>query len=342
LTDNQNEFAKLKKYIMQKNELIEMAKLSLIFLLSPLSISAQPIITSSHFPTDGTVLSTIECWPVSWQEDTIGENVIWDFSDLNPKTEIADTMEFNASEGSIFAERYPESNKFLKWTLGVGTAYVYYNLNDQNLEELGVAFVSDNGSFYLDYLDGESIIQYPAKYQDSWIDSLELMTINNVYKGVIASEVDGYGTLILPNGIFENVIRIHEVWSVPGWNTDSHTYYYYSPDYQYWLLIVGEEYHYQANPIGTTSIKENTVSESIKICPNPVTFGSDFTIYFEANTEADVEIYSIHGQRVFSEKNVQFQGGKYHVNMITLANTDIYVIKVNSGGRLYTSRFVLE
>ena len=61
-----------------------MKNLYLLLLLSPIFIQAQPVVTSSDYPTDGLQINIIGHCSSSNDpyEDVIGANVTWDYSEL--------------------------------------------------------------------------------------------------------------------------------------------------------------------------------------------------------------------------------------------------------------------
>lgn len=320
--------------------------LLLSVMLFPMISYAQPIITSSIYPPDGTMIDLVQCKFSDIQENNVGEDVIWDFSGLESNSNTYSLL-FEESSESPYDTLFPNANKVVRYIQGQDTLYTYNSLNDIELAQVGVV-IPEPFNIILDYSDGETILKFPVTYEDSWVDSLAfILNSGTELKGSITTVMDGYGTLILPNGTYDNVIRTHEIWSVPGWNSESHKYRYYSPDFYYELLsfIRGDsDRYYQSNPIpiATTSIEERYNSNNVIISPNPVFNNLDLKIVLETENLVDIEVLSIDGQKLISESGVQFIRGVYYLSLNDILKSGFYIIRIAGDGFSYSKKVLVH
>ena len=98
----------------------------LIFLITllPILSYSQPIITSSVYPPEGIMIEMFDCQPEDVQENNVGANIIWDFSDLDEFPNIV-SLTFEESSGSTFDSIFPEANKVIRWIQNQDTIYNY-------------------------------------------------------------------------------------------------------------------------------------------------------------------------------------------------------------------------
>src|SRR4030095_6772358 len=66
----------------------------------------------------------------------------------------------------------------------------------------------NSSSIYVDALD---YLHFPLTYMDQFTDSYEAIGSGDTTTGRIEVTADGYGTLILPSGTFNDCLRLQEV-----------------------------------------------------------------------------------------------------------------------------------
>jgi len=130
-----------------------------------------------------------------------GAEVIWDFSVLPAATENSGTF-FDAAS-SAYGEFYPLAN-FASCS-GDNCSYIFS-------EESGF---SDCGFHGIDWSivmdDTKRIIQYPCNYGDTFTDAYHGLFTGTLFydrTGTVTVEADAWGTLIMPWGTVNNVLRV--------------------------------------------------------------------------------------------------------------------------------------
>jgi hypothetical protein len=198
-------------------------------------------------------------------------------------------------------------------------------------------------------------VSYNASYSDPWAAGFSYGGYNYLEAGISTSNVDGYGTLNLPNGsTYNNVLRIHRsnnykdsVEFVSEFITKKITsvddYQWYAQDVNYPLATVGTitsytqtTYHgtvinsssptttYQAQYLVNISTGVNEVSQNkrgITIWPNPA------TDYFTVNTteNATVSVISFNNCTVL-EKEIH---GSTPIPISSLPK-GVYLVKIKT------------
>lgn len=187
--------------------------IALLALLPCLKVSAQPTITSADLPVAGLAFTVIQDSTYIAPVPAGGANVTWDYSGL--QNLLTDTIGFVASAGTPYASSFPGSN--LASQADNLTDWTYSTTNSSG-------FYIDGGatpSFILRYNPPTLFIPVPFTYnqtrsniarfvQDTaFVDTTgtprNLRFILNIQSNFLS---DGYGSLILPNGTFNNILRI--------------------------------------------------------------------------------------------------------------------------------------
>lgn len=173
----------------------------LMLAIIPSIIWAQPIITNAEDFTIGTVLKFQKCNPTSVSAGSAGANQTWDFSTL---TALPDTTTewmlspSSTTNGSLF----PTANQVEKYSDG---RFVY--VNKTATENYLVGFI-DTTSIYpaTRYPNPMIFATRPLNYGTIVTDTFTMAGSSAI--GIITINPDAYGTLILPNGTHNNVLRI--------------------------------------------------------------------------------------------------------------------------------------
>ena len=171
-------------------------------------LTAQPTLQyPQNVPEIGDVMD-IQCVSTNGlTTGTAGPDVSWDYSGL-----------ITISGGQIIVvdpSQTPSGNEFPSATFATSmgdTIFTYAQTNADGYFYLGSESTTGTFSSLLVYSDSRTFVKFPFTYDDTYFDT---------YKGIVttsaatvhvtaASEMfaDSYGTLILPNGTYTNVLRI--------------------------------------------------------------------------------------------------------------------------------------
>ena len=185
---------------------------SLVALLCTMIVNAQPVITNTITPEVG------DSWTITFMENNNfdpeqeGVNQTWDFSDLDVSNSIDLEVQILDQTEITGGPSYPESD-FVWYIQGFGI-YNYYTVDEDSLSLIAGASIQ-NGSidFETIFLNPEDGLHFPLTYGDNYnyysffqqfVFGMDLGTQER--NGSV--EADGYGTIITPNGTYENVLRI--------------------------------------------------------------------------------------------------------------------------------------
>jgi len=154
----------------------------------------------------GTILTFQKCEPDKFDIGTNGKDVIWNFSNLKATNETA--TEWILAPGSTPESKdYPMTNLIEKYSDG---SYVFLKKDENKTYLLG--FNGEDSKIKIMYpqpvLIAKRPFSYGEKVSESYTTSYTANDLKFSGKGMVSIEADGFGTLILPNNKYENVIRL--------------------------------------------------------------------------------------------------------------------------------------
>jgi hypothetical protein len=312
--------------------------LALMSILVCSSALAQPTITSNFSPTLGAnvVLAVGDTNNIS--EGAAGANKTWDFSAMQ---KVGNNTGYThiAPSATPYSSQFPAATLAYATTSGQGnTGYVYYKISSTAFENVGVA----TSAIQMYYTNPQVILQYPTTYNSSYTDTYSgsgtnSQNITTYRNGNITITADAWGTLILPQATFNNVLRVKiEQTSVDSIHfmgqdiiTENRivTYNYYRDDIKQQLMgisytygkdffgddiIIKSVFYYPDAPNAVTSLAK----QDIKVYPNPAT--ENIVIENLGNTEAtSFTITDVLGKTYLAETvNYNTQNSKIDVSSL--------------------------
>lgn len=243
-----------------------------LFLLQLLvvQLQAQPILTSSLNPSNGTTFTAYYLDNISINVGNAGANKVWDFSNISTNyTDITDYTYYNASS-TPYANKFPDANLAVEVSSSPGL-YTYQKTTLTKIESMGY-YSNQYSLFYSDYYIA---MKYPFTYGDSYTD-----TYAHPYSsGTITVKADGYGTLKLPYGTYTNVLRVK--------TTDVGTYYTMTT-YSY----------YAENCVGAPlmSISDNSTTKTVNLFWGVLTGNITTSLDETIDTSNDIRIMNTASQ----------------------------------------------
>jgi len=286
-------------------------------------VIAQPQITEVNLPKMDDYVSIAICSdipsPAELDEQT-GENYTWDFSDLTESEE--QFFEFVTPASTLWSDDYPNSNICgISWD----DSYTYYNISPEALTTEGNKIIiapGDTASIIYD--DPEQIVPVPysmgSTFSDNFSGSGSFGGFEVTISGTTEFEADGYGTLILPNATYQNVVRYriervqsNEITGFPPTEQTKTQWAWVSADYRFWLLLIEEtddgfstsfQVWFDKEPIPATStgIREANHDGSIRIFPNPVSRDGRIHIMDKATGITTLYLFDTNGKLLISRK----------------------------------------
>ncbi len=314
-------------------------------------INAQPVISDIIIPEFGDSIHLVNCVSADFQEDASGMNQSWDFSGLSADPSDPDYyFKFFSPGDTPFADRYPTASLA---AINADSQYVYYILENGLLQLIGaVAEVPMLGYAYSDYSNPESEEFFPIEFNDTWSDTYDgdnvLGSFSNPFNGTVDRTVDAFGTLILPSGTFENVLRTktERTFSTTGIENSSTLYTYTSEDYKLWLLSMEifddntEIIFYQDNPqIIMTSVRDYSLGDQITVFPNPVIAGEVFNVKHEALNVENLNLFNASGQQM----NISLNTGAERTEVVfnERISPGLYYLKGFIGNEFFVKKIII-
>lgn len=329
-------------------------------LLSAIAVLAQPTITEVNMPQLGDMPTRGICSDIpnalTLNAET-GANYSWNFSGL---TEISTaTFDFIEAADSYWPGDFTGSTH-----CGIAPdedAYTFYSISNAALETDGYrVIVAPGDTVEQDYTDSEIILDLPATYNSSGTDNFSgpgfAASTNITASGTLSYTCDGYGTLQLPNGTYQNVLRYHadrsETLSVSGFPAGTvakEQWIWVSADYRFWLLLMenisdpingaSSTVWYQKTPIAVNPTGIADVSEEgFSVYPNPVAANGTLQLSSALNVDESVQLFDTQGRMV---KNMNEATSAVSLDGV---NAGIYVMKVlnGNGQAISTQKLIVQ
>lgn len=328
-----------------------------LFFLTMLNLQAQtPTTIAANAQVIGDSLTVYRTDTLGINQGPSGTNINWDFSTLDS---IGVVYRYTMLPSNTpYPTLYPTSNRAEKTVSGTSINYQFYNTQNDSTTTVGISGGVIDSTIYPN--TDKSMI-FPFTYQNTFYDSsiafsyYNTSSIRNHSYHSRTTTADGYGTLILPNATYSNVLRYkvvhYEVDSLfSGTNFLSRTvwhieeYFWVDEGYRAYLLYVNpvkikngvqqsKSVHFVTNPypIVVTGIQNSNIKgEPISIYPNPAT---NFMI-LEGITTGSVSILNSLGQTVIKTQMInnidisKIAKGFYFVQVSNDSNEIISTIKL--------------
>lgn len=275
-----------------------------------------------------------------------GSNQIWDFSRAVFKG--SDNTNHVLATPSAKLPGVSEYNLLLN----EGEREYYLNLSSSGLEEKGYTSKDLN----LVYSDPVLKMKYPFSYGESFTDKWAGTAL---YQGVTRIELSGdyivtadaYGTLILPEQTFTNVLRVKSEKNSIEVNPCSSSvvritrYAWYAAGYRYPLLVVAVTESKTGNqePVitktATINVQQPVAPETIagagdtqpqpsndvavSVYPNPFTDNFSFNYFLRKSTQVKIALYDLTGKVVKMVQPEEVQAEGVHTGELSAAELDM-------------------
>lgn len=313
---------------------------------------AQPVLTyNSMLPEVGTSYTTHNIDPSTITHGDNGANILWDYSGISSTS--SNTSDYVAVSSTPNGSDFAEAN-FCIYSQEY-QSYGYFNYDSNAYSLVGAATPT---GIVMSYGNVETMNAYPFTYNDVSNDDFECDFVAGVAfnrTGSITTTAVGYGTLVLPSGSYDNVLKIkmeetyQDVFDVgTGPQTTLYTstnYYWYKPGTTEPLLLItalssnsvsiSETASYLDGDDISSSIKENFIDKSLNIYPNPVEDVLNFNMEFPASTH--YQICDLTG-KLLKEGRLDFSNRI----MLSELKQGSYVIKLINDHNIQSLRFVKE
>lgn len=180
---------------------------STLFCVSIPFLAQSSITGPSSFPVLGETYTVAQSAKQA-NPGNSGGNQTWNLSTLTDESTVTWNTQATTTGNTMGSSNvvYTNSDASLK---------MYQTQNSSTWQITGMNADGSTGTVVFTYSDPEEIMHYPMKYNDTYTDkwACSFETAGSTYyrKGTTVSTVDGYGTLVLPNKTYSNVLRVHYV-----------------------------------------------------------------------------------------------------------------------------------
>lgn len=336
--------------------------LAAIFIAGPI-FAQMPIITSTNqIPSIGDSISYINANSFGFDPMPAGgANVDWDYSALVNETNVSFMFQDYATAPEN--AHFPTANAAMANTDPSATGHEWFETSATEIKRLGYTdptlgnIYYENGGFvrYQFPFEPGNNWQTPSYTASTTIDlSGDSTRIEN---GSYYADVDAYGTLTLPTGVTDSVVRVHVIEqfdfiayvsgiAIPGGTVTDDYYFWFSDNHQEPILIYGtttssaggapdKALRYQ--PVGVaTAINEQNTNVDFNIYPNPN--NGIFTIVGD-NSSAVVNVYNITGENVYQENISSLSNNEINISNL---NKGVYFVKLSNANNTITKKVVIK
>lgn len=295
----------------------------LVALTFSLFANAQPILNASDFPTAYSTSGYYSNSITGFTNGSAGANVVWDFSAIIPSSTVITYSVVPVSETAA-SVNFPSANFCEKFEYNGTPEYWLYKLDNQSFE-----LVAAVTTFVANYYDSEVIFQFPYTYQSEFTDTVWQLG-QPTPPEPITRTYDGYGTLILPNGTYNNVIRQK---IVNGFGQVEYYWYGTSP---YRLLMGGNLDFNYARVFGEATLNNTPVASSkFNLHPNPTT--DSFSVTTSSEERLSLKVYDAVGKQLLESNHYipgslislrEFANGVYIVKLLDVNSKEICSRKI--------------
>ncbi|MFC5270578.1 T9SS type A sorting domain-containing protein [Adhaeribacter terreus] len=279
-----------------------------------------------------------------------GANPNWNFSALSSAG--AQQAEVITRAAAPKPTDYPAANMVVK----VGNEYAYLENTGTMLKEYAL-YESVQG-YALENTDPAEKLKFPFTFNDTFTDAYvgTATLAGNVIPriGNVTVTAEGYGTLVLPTGTVQNVLKLKtEEVSNPGtmYSENTVTYDWFQPGVHFPLLrmtrrvtLMGTIYtgvYLDVKKLGT---KEDLAAQmKLQLFPNPASGVANIQFELKKTAAATLRITNLLGQEVAVLALDKAEAGlQNHTIDVSGYAKGIYLVQIETEGKAAVKRLVVQ
>lgn len=316
---------------------------------------AQPEITQANLPRIGdSVVISICSNPLV--PGPSGPMQTWDMVYLTTSEE--QSFVYIPPANGLLADSFPNANLCARSWLN---DYSYYNVSPIAFSTVGHVVTIDPNDTSAMVFDNIEQFGLPYTYNDTYSDEFSGTFYSPgfgplLFDGSLDFEADGYGTLMLPNGTYHNVVRYHiyreqtnYFMGIPTTIT-KHQWAWVSADYRFWLLLMEEIWDgfsttfliwYDKNPypVIPTGINQPSLASG-QLSPNPVRSGDRLKIHWTKDEPAVVSFVRMDGSLIHKQQ-MHLSRGSNTFDCPEIA-TGLYIVRIVSDSGFFTDKVLVR
>lgn len=288
-------------------------------------------------------------------EGPAGANVTWDFSTIASQSSASSTVVApnTLTYGAPFL-----STSDIAWGDGNSEAYYEANANKQSI----VGIVQGANDIVDNYVTNpREFLVYPLSYGTVYNETFSGTQDNNIAQiqmirsGTITIEADAHGSLIMPYGTLNNVLRvkIHTVYSDEFMGSviatyDDLLYLWYNLNTKHWLLsydvfdLSGTQTiisGYYLDPLLVGVDEEANFGTSLMVYPNPASDQVNVEYQLQKGADVNIIVTDLLGKQVMQiHRENNMQGAHKEILDVSDLPTGMYIVSLASGDEVITRK----
>ncbi|HRY31540.1 MAG TPA: T9SS type A sorting domain-containing protein [Bacteroidales bacterium] len=331
---------------------MKQAAFSISLLLMPAMLICQPTLTSWDVnPAAGEVVTLHHADPAGFNPGTGGAGISWNFDYLTPVS----TSGFYYVDAALtpYGYLFPQAN--LAQNNG-NNNFGYLQVNNFNLSYCG-AYASNGATIYT---NPENLLIFPFSYTsfltDHFAASFSAGGNHYIRQGVVNTNADGYGTLILPWGTVNNVLRVHSLENYSDSTSTGITYitadiylWYkggtHHPVVTYRNVISGtgsDETLTYLDPV-CVGTDQRAVDQNCHVFPNPASDKLHLDLITEPGKEVMVSLTSLPGDEILVRMISQDLDGQISFDLdLGQVSPGLYLLNIHHGREKTIRKVVVQ
>jgi hypothetical protein len=291
--------------------------LSICFLVLFIPAFSQLTLTTASVPVAGDVNIAYKANKTGVKTGPGGTSQTWNFSNLSIINNAITSTYVNPAS-TPYASSFPSSTICIK----DGSTYFYYQLQGSNFLFLGF---DAGGGFDMNFSNAQVQFTFPFTYTSVVNDNFTATILGGVIhrRGSVQVTGDGQGTLIMPSGTYNNVLRIKFVENFidsasgyPNDTTRSESYQWFVNNKLFPVLRIdtatvnrkGYSKNVLVNSAYTGLKEELAESGDMSIWPNPAENNAVLSIRSKRGVSGKVSISNLLGQELKHETHLLLPG----------------------------------
>ncbi|HKC68949.1 MAG TPA: T9SS type A sorting domain-containing protein [Bacteroidia bacterium] len=288
-----------------------------------------------------------------------GANQTWNLSSLTT----TGTVSYTAVNPSSTSYSSSFSNANVCESGGSAGYYGYYKTSSSALQIYGDVIATGTTSIVIPYSNPEDMIHFPFTYNDTYTDTWAGTFTNGTMfyrRGTDSVTADGYGTLILPNGTYSNVLRVHFVQNYQDSANFGTPYIitYHNSEYMWWLngnhypIATLSDFSSSAGSPSQTGSYLKTivagienvseVTNSCTVFPNPASTNITLHLNLSENKQVEIKLFNSLGEQINVTINADgVQGSNNYTLDVSHLAQGIYFANISLDGILTSTQRVV-
>ena len=336
--------------------------ISIIALFSGTTFGQITLTASTHGPVLGDSIFLKLADTTGIQAGPAGAAQTWDFSSLVLDSSTT-VLLYDDLANQTFAADFPNGDIALADLIGD------FSILESNTNSL-ISHGINNATFgSAAFTDPQILMNFPVSFgtpnvnNDAFEAAITVLGFPVTLTGTSTTEADGYGTLILPGGTFNNVLRVKITSSTTAstllgaLTSDREDYYWYDANNKNYLFTFSVKIE-NAPILGTTVNKAAGVLANpslvglknltkgigtLSIFPNPVVDNLCLNLDIPQSGKYTLSVFSADGRLLLNEADVSMLSGNSKRNFdVSTLDGGIYFLNITGQGVAQTLRFVKQ